>query len=333
MSLNVSFKFDLSYLEANSDRVSDTINIAVNYLNDLQDPDKVFKHANRFNALVFIGKSIYHNFDIEYSLFVAKHFEELISRLMLYLYEIHHELDFSIPIDPDNAEVATDLAEKRILLFSYLLYVTNIITRRSKEFCVQFVLKGGLKAYLLFLSDEKFVKKNKDFKLNNLTGFPLDLPNYITLNILNLSIKTCDEHRKIWTDLSAVNILLSIALVQGSSLLNSYWSIVYILDDQQIESLKEIQSIVNLLIRLLIQCNNDFNTNYFDREDRQIDFNGKTLDCEVHVVKDVNFVSTSITGLLECLYKLSVNDKLKTDIYSKYDIKNCVKSFLSKGKV
>ena len=65
MSLNLSFKFDLNYLEANSDRVNDTINIAVNYLIDLKEPNKIFKYTNRFNALVFIGKSIYHNFDIE----------------------------------------------------------------------------------------------------------------------------------------------------------------------------------------------------------------------------------------------------------------------------
>ncbi len=332
-SQSVNFKFNLTYFEENNQKLVETIHQAIDYLNDLNEPSKIFKFANRFNALIFIGKTIYHNLEISYGVFAAKHFDVFMAKLMLYLFEIHHELDLNIQIEPERAEDSIDNDEKRILLLSYLLYIINIITRRSKDFCVQFVEHDGLKACLLFLSDDKFIRKNRNAKINNLTGFPLDLINYVTLNILNLSIKTCEYQREIWLDLESVKILLNAASVQKSALLNAYWSIVYIVSDQQIENLKDIYSIVNLLVRLLIQCNNDMTEDLFDREDRQIEFNGKILDIEVHVVKDENFVSTSLTGLLECLYKLSLNEKLKSEIYVKHDIKHCLKSFLSKGNV
>ena len=331
-SQSINFKFNLANLEENNQKVVETVNLAIEYLNDLNEISKIFDLPNCFNALVFIGKTIYHNLDIEYGQFAEKNFDKFLSKLMLHLFDIHHVLNLNIEINPDQAEDSIDLDEKRVLLLSYLLYIINIITRRSKEFCIQFVLNDGLKACLLFLSDDKFTKKYRNTKINNLTGFPLDLANYVTLNILNLSIKTSEEHQKTWNDLDSVRILLNIASLQKSSLLNAYWSIVYILDDHQIETLKDIYSIVHLLVRLLIQCNNDMNSDIFDREDRQIEFNSKVLDCEVHVIKDENFVSTSITGILECLYKLSLNDKLKSEIYAKHDIKNCLKSILTKGK-
>ena len=98
---------------------------------------------------------------------------------------------------------------------------------------------------------------------------------------------------------------------------------------------KKFLFVIDTIAKYLNKCKQDFETGKFFRLQQQIVFRGGLqLDCLVHFAKIDNSATMSgIHGLLECLFNLSVNDKLKSDIYFKNDMKNCFKTILQKGSL
>jgi hypothetical protein len=200
------------------------------------------------------------------------------------------------------------------------------------KFCIEFAQKQGLKAYLSFLNDEKFCQKNINTILVDFSDDPFGLLDFLALNLSSLSIKTADDLKQIWSSFDSVKILLNLAKLKSSTLSDAYTTLCYILDDKQIESLTEIHLIADLISGSLRKCSKDFDNNIDRRIKRQIIFKGKPINCSVQVFRSEANVDTSMIVLLESLYRLSVNDKLKNDIYFRCDMKNCFKSFLKNGK-
>jgi hypothetical protein len=153
---------------------------------------------------------------------------------------------------------------------------------------------------------------------------------YIVMNILSLS-RMADESKNVWLDLDPVNLLLKIARVKETTKFDAFLAISNICDDKQIESLTEIHSIISIIIERLKQIENDFNNDDFKRSNRQVVIDNKIVDCEVHCITQMNSTKTSIIVLLQGLYKLSVNEKIKADIYNNFDIKKSLKVLLLKG--
>ena len=126
--------------------------------------------------------------------------------------------------------------------------------------------------------------------------------------------------------------LLNIGKLLKEEEFNAYVSIANIVDDKEIESLTEIHSILSLTMIRLIQINKDFNENYFYRKKRQAILDNKVVDCFVQVYFESNGTQTSIIVLLQALYKLAVNEKMKLDIYEKnVETKSILKVLLKKG--
>lgn len=329
------FEFNLSYLEENVDKINEELRRAVGHLNKIENPVKIFDLENNdsYNAFILIGKIIFnfHASKIDFDLFLLKNFENLMITLLNHLLKVSKELNFNLKLDSSKAENATTLNEKRVYILDYLLYLTNRLAENSQEFSEQFLLKNGVKAHFSLMNDEEFIEKSKNFTLTDLTGADWNLLDKMAMNITYLSTKTCDDHKKLWADLDAVKILLKIANYKQTTSFYAYMTISYILDDRQIESLKVVRSIIELITNLLKQCSSQFETDCFDRKMRKINFKNKTLECEVHRAKDSNGVYISITTLLYCLYKLAVSDKIKNILYLKHDIELCLKTFISKG--
>jgi len=182
------------------------------------------------------------------------------------------------------------------------------------------------------LNDEKFCQKNTNIILVDFSNDPFGLLDFLTLNLASLSFKTADNLKEIWLSLDSVKILLNIAKLKNSTLFDAYMTLCYILDDKQIESLTEIHLIADLISSSLKQCSKDFDDKIDRRIKRQIIFKGKPINCSVQVFRSDENIDTSMIVLLESLYRLSVNDKLKNEIYFRCDMKSCFKSFLKNGK-
>lgn len=324
--------FDLDFLKKNKLHLKVYLNRVLDYLDNLEDPSEIFFDSRGYNAFIFAGKSVvYLGKEIDFTDLLHKNFEKFLSKLLNHFFVINRILNFNVNSDSYYAESDIDLNTKRIHAFGYTLLITNLAAIYSKEFCIKFSLHGGLKAYFQFLKDEHFVLKHKNSKISDLTGTPLDILDYLTLNILSLSTITCAEDKNLWIELDAVNTLLKIARFKESSSLDAFITILLVIDDKQIENLNELHVIVQKITLILEQCKKDFESNNFERKPMQILFKSKSFDYQVHRMKGPNSIYTSVVLLLDCLSKLAVNDKIKNDLYFKYDVKGCLKSLLKKG--
>lgn len=309
-------------------------------LHALNQSSEIFVNKNAYNAFIQLINIIrFKTYDLKE--LIVNNFEEFISNLLTHMFTLRGELDFSVNIDRvfndsfyEAALALTDLNERRILVFACLLWSTNQLFRSSNEFCSKFLLKQGAKAFLLYISDESFVNQNKNVKLNDFTANQSDPIEYMTLNISILSAKTCAEYKHVWLELDVVQPLLRIAKLNESKMLRAYSALSYILDDTLIEGLAEIHSVIDTISKYLNKCKKDFKADRFFRLKQQIVLrSGMQLDGLVHFAKIDNSETLSgIHGLLECLFNLSVNDKLKSDIYFKNGMKSCLKTILQKGR-
>ena len=326
MSQIGQFAYDEDYFLNNDlHKLNEKLKTAILFLKDLtKQPSKVFIDADCYEALILIGKIIY-NLSIDFSIFVANEFEKIVSTLFMYFYEIRNELHFE-----DN-NISNDLNAKRIELFGNLLFISNKIQSRSLEYCNKFVLSQGLRAYILFLSDDKFKQKNSNVKINDLSNVPQDLLEYLIINVCSLR-NTSEELRYKWNEFNIIDILLKISKEKKSKHFEISCLITYIVDDNQIEAFSDFEPIIQILGKYLIKCKNDFKVENFDRITTRVKMNLSTINCQVHKIYDGESKTLiTLNGLLNSFYKLSVNPKMRNEIYFQNEIKTCLETFLVKG--
>lgn len=332
MDPSEAFERELNNVEESAiNKMDDKLAKAIKYLSyHFDEPSKTFDDLTCYNAFVYVVKAAHH-VNLNYDLFLCANFDEYIANLYAYFYEIRNSLNLNVKIDPHDAEKVTNLNEKHVTILGYLLYLTMILVSRNKEFCIKF-LNNGLKVYMKCLNDDEFLVKNKFSKVNDLTENPFYLLDYIVLNIAHLSMKTSDEYKHVWVKLDSVNILLKVSNFKETTLFMAYTIISHIATDEQINNLAEIHSIVDTITKLLLRCRNDFRYNKFDRWKKHFHFNGNNFECDVHTIRDENLVTTSMVSLLQGVYKLACNEKMKNDLYFRRYISSCLKAFLKKGK-
>ena len=316
--------------ESKTNEIDNKLAKAIEYLcYYFDEPSNTFNDVTCFNAFVYVVKAAHH-LELNYDLFLCDNFENYISNLYSYFYTIRNTLNLNVKIDPHNAENLKDLNQKHVTLLGYLLYLTMILVSRNKKFCIKF-LNNGLKIFMTCLNDDEFLVKNKHSKVIDLTENPFGLLDYIVLNLAHLSMKTSDEYKQIWSKLDSVNVLLKVSNFKETTLFMAYTIIAHIATDDQINNLAEIHSITDTITKLLLRCRNDFRYDKFDRWKKQINLNGCNLECDVHTIKDENLVTTSMVSLLQGVYKLACNEKMKNDLYFRRYISSCLKAFLKKG--
>ena len=216
MSKDSYFVFDLNYLKNYIDVLNQTLSKCLEYLKKFNKQlAKILTDKKAYNALIFISKSLYDlQEDIDFSLFDTSSFEIILASLLMNFYEIRDELKFNLIIKPHSAEISNDFDEKRIHLFSNLLFITNKLTFRWKMFGARFVLREGLVPYFLFMNDDKFINKNRKAQINDLSCEPIDLIDYFELNVYCLRF-TCDEFKEAWLKLDALNVLQKVYFISN----------------------------------------------------------------------------------------------------------------------
>jgi len=188
---------------------------------------------------------------------------------------------------------------------------------------------------LEFLKDEIFLNKNKDAGFE-LSGNYYSVLDFFILNISVSALASCDEQKHKWKSLNVATILLNVADVNQSIRSKSFNALALLLDDKQIEALFEqnkMKLILDSLLEYVKKTSVNFNMNIFRRRNAEINFKGKPIKCEIHYEFDGNGMPTNIHGVLQRLYKLSVNDSIKLAIYFDANIKEGLKTILEKGKL
>jgi hypothetical protein len=305
---------------------------ALNYLKSVKDLilTKIFTDSSKaYSSFIFISNSLdkydigsYEN-DIDINLF-DNEFIEIISNLLAYLHSIRYELVFVIDLDLDLSERPKDLNEKRLYILNHLIYITFKLEQHSIQLCNVLILKRVLETMLSFLKDEKFFRQNQYFLENG------DLIDSIVINVFSLRL-TGDQLRYIWEKLDAVNILLKISQTQKKSRFLALASIAYIANDSYLESLKEIYYLFKIITEKLLVCKSCFEDGDVNRVWSKIYFKGKLIQYKTLHIEMGNSVQVSLVYLLDCLYKLACNPKLKSRIYFELGIKDCLKVFIVDG--
>jgi len=290
-------------------------------LKNLEDPSQIFSDLNSFRCFTQISKIIYFSkgFKFNYDAFLSNSFDTFLSNLLYFLYEKRSELAFD------------DDGNQYVIAFGNAIYLANNLTVNSTKFSEKYVTTG-LNAYLQFINDEVFVQKNLNAKVDFIER-KSNLFNQMLMNIKNLSEKTCDQYKHIYLDSNIPETMIRIAKLKDSCILDAYMTLIYVCSDRHLESLIEIDSVLNLIFKLIQRCFIDFKEEKFFRKNFEINFNGNTFGCQIHSINYAKGVCISMDSLLECCYRLSVNDKIKTSMYFKHEIKNYLQEFLFKGKL
>ena len=342
MSSDSMFKFDLGYLDENLEEFRETLKKAVDHLSKCSnEPSKIFYEETYYDAFMFIGKAV-HNYDVDFDIFSSKSIGIFLSNLNTYIYENRNEIKFDLENElvllgkvkkrVERAKKKYAKNEKRVNALGNSFFLSMVLLRNSFEIFEEFLMNDGLKSLTNFIGDEQFIKENKKVILNDPTSKPFGLLDYIILNLAHISTKTLNKFKSKWKELEVVNKLLNVVKIDNSCFLHVYLTIVNLSTDfKQVENLIDLDTFAKRITQLLLQAKRDFSNDDFNRFTRQIHFNGKILECEIHSVKDEKSISISLKVLFDCLSKILVNDKKKADIYFRLNLKDCFKTFLTKG--
>ena len=305
---------------------------AIEVLNGVKDYAKLFTstNLNSYNAVIFIGKTIAYNYKQPIVDFIVrKGCEKFLSNLLMHFYSISHELNFAIETDLTHAEQSVEVKEKQINILSLVLYITNILAQSSLQFIVNLGKANGIKAHFLFLKDKKFIEKNLGSRIL-IWNKNINMIEYILMNISSFS-KTCDDNQEMWSHLDSVNTLLHVSKVKDTCMRDAYVAIINIVNDRQMDSLDEMREIKSVFVSEIAQCYDDFKANRFSRVNRQFNFSDSTVSCAVHCITQKNQTVTSIIIILRALYRLAINGKMKSQLFSEDNLVVYLKCLLTKG--
>ena len=304
---------------------------ALDYLNGLDNLSNIFEEDNYgYDAFSFVCyttayKSCKQNFEC----FDLKECANLFKNYFCYFNTIQNELNFKIGFEVSIDKTVTTVDEKRAKLFCMLLYTINIYIMNSINFVMKFSTNNGLKSLLNFLADEIFLLKNIDIKYK-IFSRDVRLLDYIVMNISALS-KACEEDKTVWIELDAINTLLKISNQIETTKRDAYNAIINIADDKKLESLPEMSHVKNLIIAELENVAQDFKRNVLNRQTRQINLKGEIINCLIHCITLENKTIKSVIVVLKAIYKLTINEKIRNELYYESSLKSNLKIILSNG--
>jgi cell division FtsZ-interacting protein ZapD len=331
MSVTEEEKFVfMTYYSLTDDKFKEILIEAIDRLNNLENVIKVFDDQNSFNAACFVCLTAAYKSKKEiYECFDSKNCADLIKNFFEYFNTIQNEIIFENNVIFNNPHNLKNIEQKRASLFCMLQYAINIYMMNSINFCIKFSKNGGLNSSLKFLSDDIFLQKN--LKIN--VQFLSRSSNVIEFNVLNITAlsKACEEEKKVWIELDAINILLKTSKIDQSLKSDSYSGIINIADDKQLETLPEMKEVKISIIQRLEKIASDFENGVLDRKTRQMNLKGDTINCQVHSIKVENGSFTSLIFILKLLYKLSINEKMRNELYYENNLLKHLKSILLKA--
>ena len=303
---------------------------SVSYLKGLKNISEVFEDFNGFyKAAIFFLTQIISPDLLEW--FIENSSPDLFIKFFEYFNKIQNELIFNgkTVIDMNDLKKAVNnLDAERATLYRLLLLSINQYLKYSVNFCIRFSTNGGLKSWLKYLTDEKYLEKNLNVKLILNDGIfnPID---FLVLNISSLS-KACEENKKVWIELNTIDVLLKLVKLKESLRNDAYSAIVNIADDKQLETLPEMKSVKQMVVGSLEKVANDFEKGIFRRDMRQMNIRGELLNCEV-MIYNTGDTASSVVFQLNLIYKLCINKKLRTELYFEHNLMKHLKIIFLNG--
>lgn len=237
---------------------------------------------------------------------------ELFADLFEYLSTIRDEFDFS-SLRPSiltlysKCYASTTLNERRIFSLFYLDSIINCLMQFSIEYrhylCkLNSSNKSYLKIFLTCLNDIDYLQKLYIYH-----------PTGVYIISLNWISKVADDYKHIWNSLNSIEALLNFTQKINNWKITAYGTIANIAFDNDLEKIKEINLIIDKFINLMSNCINQPDGR-LKQQFRDEDTDLEEFDVLYKSVNETQEIS-AITGILFCLYRLSINEKIKLKIF------------------
>jgi hypothetical protein len=328
----IKSSFIYEYDANNLEKLQNKLEEALDFLNSFKKTVKLVKNQSGYEAIFYIAKILgFHLDSIKFNIFDEKKAHIVYGNILNFLYKIDLEYDFdSDTISKQDPTNEASYNEKCITIFCMAVYTCNLLMTNLFRFKLEFQKTKGLKALLKFLADKKFLDKNKNSTINPFDSAKLSVIDYLALNLSSLS-NNCQDYKDLWNQMDAVNIMLRLADKRPSAKEYCFNVILNVANDYQIETLDEIKSYVKIANDKLEKVANDFKIDKFGRFNRQILNEDGIVVIQIHCLKDVNNVYSSMIILFNNFYNLCVNDMLKNEIFFNSNMKENIKIILTKG--
>jgi hypothetical protein len=297
----------------------ETINEALDFLKNFNDHEKLIESDEAAAALDFIYK--FTAFKIAKTpklivIYTEKNLLQLLFNLTEYFSIICGDLKHS------SEEDYTNLDSQKNKCFWYTVQILNFLSIYSLKLRLNYFEMGGTKPLLKILENEKYAMKFQNEDTFTRVG----------ANINWLS-KNADLYKSEWNELNAVDTLLKVSRNYRMSKLVAYMTFANIANDKQIDTLTDIHEIISELTSIINKAAENMKTTKVIREKQPfIEEDETTNDYDVYIVPveeyDTRF---TVTGVLLALYKLSVNNTIKYDMYVKYKIKEPLSDIILTG--
>jgi hypothetical protein len=307
------------------------------YLKTFKDASRIIDNKYAYNDLLFISKIVNKPLFNQHKLFIDFGTEKLFSSILSKLYDVRGELDFKKDkIEYYYPNNKAGLNERRISIFYYVLFIINWLTFNSVQLNLYLNKLSMIKVLVLFLRDDKFLNKLIRSNLNILSSIIKNLTKFSRYSV---------ESKKYWTDSFLFEILLKLRKLlhpretdaSAKTLENAKleiekcicYCVSFLINDSQIERLKESEYFLHELLHDLSQFSNFIEHNGFlDKNKREHlnDSRSAVLQVSNHEVSSIN--GHSLTGIIDSLRRYSVNFKAKKEIFKEI---NSIKIIVSRG--
>ena len=314
--LKMSFQFqetDFSVLDderqlERADRFEQNFELCVNYIAKIVDVAKFSNDKRSLKACKFIR---YNSFKNNKFIDVFIKYEKVI--------EVFQKL-FEYYLSEFKRLGINDCKKLDLTAFNHVLSIVLNSTNESKEFQIKFHDFNGTKILLRFINDDDIIEKCQQLKRNVvINGKEPSLLRAIATTIYNLSFLG-DSHKNDFNNLNATTIIskfLNNKSIDDDFRMCASLTLANILNNNEIETLPNLNLALNGLIHLLHQASIMISSKMnLKRIQIQTEINGEDLIADICTI-DTTWCTWHIKEVLTGLYRISINDKIKSEIYDK----------------
>lgn len=318
LDIESKLKSSINMKEANFETIVKSICLRINqktvsesleYFSSINDAQKIIETMQVYIDFYYLKKMLKKPNFKDFHYFSELKTLDLFCNILLKFYEIKDQLDFKsyverkedIDVDVDGI----DLNERMISILDCLLFIINKCAFKSILLGLYFNQRKLIKILCDFVKSDEFLKKSI-----------ISVKNTLFSNMTILVLYS-EENKNDWIEVCPVSSLLDLL---GKHMDNPYISrqlnimIGYLANDKQIEELKQIEAYSNVLLNHLKEIANKFELNETMKRIK-CEYLTNTKKMVTHNTYS-SFFNGMLTGTLNLLTRLAVNQKEKKKIFS-----------------
>ena len=293
---------------------------ALDYLNNIKNPSLMVKDELFHSSLIYIKSSLFINQNLDLNIFLEKNSHEVFSELLNYLCTMCDELDIDNYVEKQQPPCENTVKVEMLFI---ILSLVNILISRSVKFNTHINKTLIIMGHFHLLRSDNFIEKCGKNKLVYYLEF-------VVGNINWLSRYCGEENRKKWVELEGITLLIKLSKLSEACILSAYQAISNIANEKQIEAINQadIQFGLKNLIKTFKSVTNGLLKNKSSIVDGtiQVIISDKTIQKQAHFI--IGNGRQSVFGIIQALYKLAVNDKIKEEIYFGFKVKEDLRIIL-----